>query len=66
MMAARLPNSKDETLSTTIIICQWGASSSKPPTSRRSNTANTPSLGAVATNRVAAVGAPWYTSGTHI
>ena len=65
-MAARLPISSEATDSTASICCQSTAKGARPSTSRRITMANAASLGAPPIIRVTAVGAPWYTSGTHM
>ncbi len=65
-MAARLPTTIEHTASTVSICCQSVAVLIRPSTSRRTVIAKAASLGAPATISVTAVGAPWYTSGTHM
>ena len=64
--ATMLPMASDSTAKMTSICCQMGASSMVASPSRRNSSAKAPSLGPAATSSVAAVGAPWYTSGTHM
>ena len=65
-IAAKLPTSKDDTASKASICCQSTAKGNKPSTSTRITKAKAANLGAPAIIKVAAVGAPWYTSGIHM
>ncbi len=65
-MAAKLPTSKEATAKTANICCQSMAKGSKPSTNKRMVMAKAANLGAAAIIKVTAVGAPWYTSGTHM
>ncbi len=65
-MAARLPTSNEATASMPSICCQSSAMGNMPSTNKRMTMANAANLGAPAIIRVTAVGAPSYTSGTHM
>ena len=65
-MATKLPRTIESTDRTISIPCQSNAMPASAPASTRSVSANAASLGAVPISSVIGVGAPWYTSGTHM
>ena len=65
-MAATLPSTSDSTARAASITCHRSPTAGRPSTRIRIASASAPSFGAVPTYRVTAVGAPWYTSGTHM
>ena len=66
-MATMCPSVTDSTDSTTSMPCQLAPPAPpSAPASRRSIIANAANSGAVPISSVIAVGAPWYTSGTHM
>ena len=65
-MAVMLPTPIDNTASTASMPAQWIIIGCNASTRIRITKAKAASLGAVPMNMVIAVGAPWYTSGTHM
>ena len=65
-IAAKLPTTKEAIANKASICCQSKARGNMPSTKRRIRIANAANLGAPAIIRVTAVGAPSYTSGTHM
>ena len=65
-MAMRFPSPMDSTARITSMSCQVTARFSSPPINSRMNMAKAASLGAEPIKTVTEVGAPWYTSGTHM
>ena len=65
-MAITLPSTIDSSESTISMPCQSNSQPCSATPSRRSMNANAASFGAVPISSVTAVGAPWYTSGTHM
>ena len=65
-MAAKLPTNNDTTAKMPNICDQSANSVPKPPTKIRNVNTTAAILGAVPTNAATEVGAPSYTSGTHI
>ena len=65
-MAAKLPTSNEAMANSASICCQSMAMGNRPSTNKRMVMAKAANLGAPAIMSVAAVGAPWYTSGTHM
>src|SRR3970282_1221267 len=65
-IAVMLPTAMDSTARMVSMPAQWIMSGCIASTSMRMTNANAASLGAEPMNMVIAVGAPWYTSGTHM
>ena len=65
-IAMTLPTIIDSSDRTISIPCQSNATAASDPTSMRVMNAKAANSGAVPMKRVIAVGAPWYTSGTHM
>ena len=65
-IAMTLPTIIDSSDRTISIPCQSNATAASDPTSIRVMNAKAANSGAVPMKRVIAVGAPWYTSGTHM
>src|SRR5262245_37119557 len=65
-MATTLPNTSDNTASGASMSCQVAPTLPMPWASNRNANANDAIFGSVDRNSVTAVGAPLYTSGTHM